>query len=110
MVSVGLAVVGGSNGGDLEAVKEAICRFLAERGRATTAEVLREVKAEGLLILARALSELEREGLVENVDVDTWAISSSSRSRAPIEAKTNWMKKDRRYDALFEEPGVWLFS
>lgn len=69
------------SGSDLVSAKEAVRRFLARKRKATTAEVLRGIKTRRLLLLTRALAELEREGVVENVERDQWVISSPSRPK-----------------------------
>ncbi|MFX1476383.1 MAG: hypothetical protein ACFFCO_13055 [Promethearchaeota archaeon] len=67
---------------DLEPAKVEICQFLKGRERATLAEIRSGVKTRHPLIFVLALSELEREGAVLNMEGGTfWAINSPFADR-----------------------------
>ena len=53
---------------DLATAKAEICQFLKERGLATLAEIRDGIKTRHPLIFVLALSELEREGAVLNIE------------------------------------------
>lgn len=62
---------------DLEPAKVEICQFLKGRERATLAEIQSGIKTRHPLIFVLALSELEREGAVLNIEGGTfWSINS----------------------------------
>ena len=57
--------------------KAEICQFLKGRERATLAEIRSGIKTRHPLVFVLALSELEREGAVLNIEGGTyWAINA----------------------------------
>jgi hypothetical protein len=67
---------------DLDPAKAEICQFLKGRDRATLAEIRTGIKTRHPLIFVLALSELEREGAVLNMEGGTyWSINSPFADR-----------------------------
>lgn len=62
---------------DLGPAKVEICQFLKGRERATLVEIRSGIKTLHPLVFVLALSELEREGAVLNIEGGTfWSINS----------------------------------